>query len=390
VSSETSQELPSILIVEDEDEIRDTIGELIQEIVPDEKTLKLVHGQEAIRVLQAPEGRGVRLVITDIRMPSLNGITLAREIALMRERGQTRAQTIVVSGATLHPHERKRLEVSEVLAALSKPFRPQDFAAPILQALQRSPDEYQSTLAHAEHLEALMMLGEMSAAIVHEIRNPLSVIVGSVSLIKKEITREQPNLSRIDQFVDRINSMNVRITKIIDSVAALSHRNSSGQQEVFSVREIENQGLHLISLMLKERGITLRTQVDPEIFIKGSQVQFIQVLTNLTTNAADAIYQLEEKERWIQVEIRREGDLAIFAVSNGGPLIPEAIRDRLFDRFFTTKGKGKGTGLGLPLCRRIAEHHEGSLELLRHTTHTCFEMRAPLAKEEDIVYQIGL
>jgi signal transduction histidine kinase len=390
VSTENQKELPSILVVEDEDDIREALADIVHEIVPEEKFLKLAHGQEAIRILHSPEGRALRLVITDLSMPLLNGITLAREIALMRERGETHAHTILVSGATLHPHEQKRMEASGVLAVLSKPFRPQDFATPILQALERSPDEYQMALANAEHIEALMMLGEMSSAIVHEIRNPLSVIGGAVSLIKREITRPDPNLSRIDQFVDRINSMNVRIAKIIDSVAALSHRNSEGHHELFSTREIESQGLHLISLMMKERGIRLINKVDPSIFIRGSLIQFIQVLTNLTTNAADAVERIGEDQRWIEVQIYREGETAVFTVSNGGPLIPDHVREHIFDRFFTTKGKGKGTGLGLPLCRKIALHHGGSLELLQGTPHTSFEMRIPSAHEDEIVYPIGL
>ncbi len=379
----------AILIVEDEDSIRELLIDMLRELVPDVVVIPSSDGVEATQILHSAEGRELKLVITDIRMPYLNGISLLKEISLMKERGETLAQTLVISGTILNEFERKRIDRSGVLSVIHKPFRVQDFAPYVLSALQVSSDEYQTTVTNAEHLESLIMLGEMSAAIVHEVRNPLTILLGIVSLVKQEIIKPHPDLSRVDSFMDRINSNTLRIAKIVDSVSTLSHQGKEGETEVFSSQDLEKHALPIIEIILKNRQIPLQVKIDPSLFVCGSMVQIIQVLTNLINNAADAVQNAPSADQWIKLLIQREDDSLILSVENGGPCIPPNLHNKIFARFFTTKPRGQGTGLGLPLCRTIAERHHGTLVLVPNVPRTRFELRIPLANEADIIYPIA-
>ncbi len=381
---------PAVLIVDDDPIIREFVSEITQDLLPKEIILQAVDGEDAMRILHSQQGRSIRLVITDVRMPILGGVALSKEIAMMRDRGETQAQCIVITGANLPAFELNRLKSSGVHAILSKPFRVNDFAETILKCLQIPMDEYQTVIANAQHIESLIMLGEMSASIVHELRNPLMILESCVTNIKKEIVKPECSLARVDQMAEKIHGAVVRIDKVIKSVSSLGHKEDVENFEVFTVKALEEQGLHLLRLALKDRDVTLKFESEAEVFLKGSFVQIIQVITNLCNNAADAIEELPHEERWIKIAIKAEEKDIVITVENGGPLIPQTVRDRMFVRYFTTKPKGRGTGLGLPLCRTIAERHHGSLILLENSAHTCFEFRIPKPLESELHYPLAI
>jgi signal transduction histidine kinase len=381
---------PAILIVDDDPLIREFVSEITRDLLPKDLILEAVDGEDAMRILHDPQGKAIRLVITDIRMPILGGVALSKEIDMMRSRGETQAQCIVITGANLPAFEMNRLKSSGVHAILSKPFHVKDFSDTLLQGLQIPLDEYQTVISNAQHIESLIMLGEMSASIVHELRNPLMILASCVTNIKKEIVKPECSLAGVDQMAEKIHAAVVRIEKVINSVCSLTHKEDVDNAEVFTVKALEEQGLHLLRLALKDRDVSLRFEFERNVFLKGSFVQLIQVITNLCNNAADAIEELPYDEQWIKVSIKDGEKDVVISVENGGPLIPPEIRERMFTRYFTTKPKGKGTGLGLPLCRAMAERNHGSLTLLDNTPHTCFEVRIPRPEESELHYPLAL
>ena len=94
-----------------------------------------------------------------------------------------------------------------------------------------------------------------------------------------------------------------------------------------------------------------------------------QLVMNLVSNAADAITEAKEKHpdqaTKIRVSARVEGDAFMLAVEDSGPGIPEHVRARILEPFFTTKPRGQGTGLGLAIVQRVVKQHEGTLEIGR-------------------------
>jgi signal transduction histidine kinase len=113
---------------------------------------------------------------------------------------------------------------------------------------------------------------------------------------------------------------------------------------------------------LKHTGIAIERDYDrtlPELCVRGSEMN--QVWTNLIDNAIDALCDSGGRGT-ITIRTRREGDQVVVEVADDGPGIPDDVRARIFDAFFTTKGAGRGTGLGLDTARRIVEErHRGTL-----------------------------
>ena len=114
----------------------------------------------------------------------------------------------------------------------------------------------------------------------------------------------------------------------------------------------------------------------PEVFIFMSSQHLMQVLINLLANAADAVASRPGSDRWIEVKVSVENQTVVIQLRNGGPLIPETVASRMFDRGFSTKGQ-LGSGLGLSISRRLIERARGSLNLEPRDEHPCFVIRIP-------------
>jgi signal transduction histidine kinase len=84
--------------------------------------------------------------------------------------------------------------------------------------------------------------------------------------------------------------------------------------------------------------------------------------------------------------VEKRGESVAFSVLDSGPGVPEKLRSRIMEPFFTTKEVGKGTGLGLSLSRTIAEEHGGKLELAEEAGHTCFVLTLPLVQKKESVW----
>jgi C4-dicarboxylate-specific signal transduction histidine kinase len=109
--------------------------------------------------------------------------------------------------------------------------------------------------------------------------------------------------------------------------------------------------------------------------IEARSYQIVQVLVNLLNNAHDAIQN--QKEKWIRVEMMDLGNCIELAVTDSGPGIPEKIREKMFQPFFTTKDVKYGTGLGLSISMGIIHQHHGSLVFDEENAFTRFLLRLP-------------
>jgi signal transduction histidine kinase len=139
------------------------------------------------------------------------------------------------------------------------------------------------------------------------------------------------------------------------------------------------QGLDQTLVILRHRlreGIQVVREFEedlPEIDAYGSELN--QVWTNLVDNAIDAM----EGRGTLTLRARRdpEGDGVQVSVCDSGPGIPDGIRERLFEPFYTTKPPGKGTGLGLHISHNVVARHGGRIEVSSSDTGACFEVSLP-------------
>lgn len=236
--------------------------------------------------------------------------------------------------------------------------------------------EQQNALVASAKMSAL---GEMAGGIAHEINNPLATIQGLTYLMNQLLKSEQVNKSELQNLLSSMTSLTERIAKIIQGLRTFSRDGSRDPLELISVGSLIEETLSFCIERFKAYEVAL--EIDPivkELSIQGRRTELSQVLLNLLNNSFDAVSH--EKEKWVRISGQEDSHSIEIRVTDSGPGIPEALREKLFQPFFTTKEPGKGTGLGLSISFGIMRTHQGELRLDEHAPHTSFVLRIPKQK----------
>ena len=227
----------------------------------------------------------------------------------------------------------------------------------------------------------LSALGIMAGGIAHEINNPLGIIHAYASNLLERAAENDLRPGELEKAGARIVETTERISGIIRS---LQHIARDGTGDVFhpaSVRDMIEHALELCRERCRVHSVRLQVpNVDPQLRVRCRQVQITQILLNLLQNAFDAVDALEG-DKWIAIEIAKQGDTLVLSVLDSGPGVPKEIQHRIMEPFFTTKPVGKGTGLGLSISKNIAHNHGGDLKLSEQQGHTCFSLILPSGAE---------
>lgn len=223
----------------------------------------------------------------------------------------------------------------------------------------------------------LASLGEMAAGIAHEINNPLEIIRGTSSLLRRRLQKgivltSQDLLQSFSTIEDTID----RIALIIKGLNFFSKRQSMEFKTRIKIADIINDTLSVSRERFKNLGIHCTTKFldDPEL--ECIPVQISQVLLNLLNNSCDAIRNMEQ--RWIRLETRAQDAYLCISITDSGTGIPQSISDRMMEPFFTTKAVSEGTGLGLSISKGIIESHSGKIVLNSQYENTQFLIYLPL------------
>ena len=242
---------------------------------------------------------------------------------------------------------------SRELASLAASFN--QMTAALAEQLERLDRQRQAMIRS----EKLASVGRLSAGVAHEIGNPLQSIIGFADLLAGGTLDER---ARAD-FVGRIQREAERIHHIVRELLDYS-RPVDEALEAVELAAVVEQALQLVQPLKQFRALTIDHDEEGLRALpsaRGNSGRLVQVVVNLLLNAADALAGLDQA--CIRLQARAVGDRAELLVSNNGPPIPTAVRERIFDPFYSTKEPGEGTGLGLAVCRSIAEACGGSLTL---------------------------
>lgn len=238
--------------------------------------------------------------------------------------------------------------------------------------------------------EKMAALGRLSAGMAHEINSTLAGAINSVELaradadaLESQLPEAQGLAALTAEMRDSLHLASTALEKIAAFVRRMRGQTSLGDQaadQTFSPAEEADTVLKLLQVSLVERGVTLETAIDHRACLRGDPARFGQIVQNLVTNAMDAY---EGAPGRIRVRIIPEADWVVVEVEDHGSGIAEAIRGRIFDHFFTTKGVGEGTGLGLALVHDlVTKYFGGTIEFDTEVGRgTRFTVRLPAAKE---------
>lgn len=273
--------------------------------------------------------------------------------------------------------ERKihRRDGREFLVSLSVVPIIQDAKVTMLAVLFADLSENEAFHLQNQQLQQRAAIGEITAIFAHEVRNPINSISTGLQLMQMNLPEQDPLQEQIKKLQEDVDRLEHRMK----SVDAFS-RNLEPHPERLDPGEFCRTQLDRWRPRLSRKHIKDHIQVAPDTPpIFGDRRALDQVLTNLITNAIQAME--DQEEGILAIKIRPNPDdpnMVDIYLSDSGPGIPEDIRKRIFEPFFTTKGR-EGTGLGLAITRRIVMAHKGKIECESFPGGTLFKIQLPAA-----------
>lgn len=246
----------------------------------------------------------------------------------------------------------------------------------ILQQALVLKDE-QDKLIQAARLSAL---GQMSASLAHELRQPLNTI--SMAAQNLELMAEQGPVTpeTLSAKVQRIRDQVERASQIMDRIRRFSRKSGEAFAAVDIARLVEGVRL-LMEHDLIAAGIRLDIDVPNDLTLRCDPIQIEQVLANLIRNAMDVLTGIGTAEKTaggvITVRGRNTESGIALRVEDNGPGFPGDVASRPLETFYTSKTADAGTGLGLSICHMIAREHAGNLEIGNHGGGAFVELRLP-------------
>ena len=231
-------------------------------------------------------------------------------------------------------------------------------AAVLLFEDQSEKRRLQEQLLQSEKMSAI---GQLIAGVAHDLNNPLASVVGFSDLLG-EAADVPPRLA---EPLAIIRQEAERASAIVRNLLSFARR-QEGERQLQSIRPILESTHQLLKNQLLAARIELTLTFEPglpEVEVHANQIK--QVFVNIINNAAQAISSTRARERGGRIEIatKCEPDGLSVNVSDNGPGIPEAVAQRVFEPFFSTKSEGEGTGLGLSISLGIVKEHGGNISV---------------------------
>ncbi|MBN1679183.1 MAG: GAF domain-containing protein [Anaerolineae bacterium] len=235
--------------------------------------------------------------------------------------------------------------------------------AQLYRDLELSLEELHQTQARLVETARLSAMGELAAAVAHQINNPLTTVLGDTELILQDLPPDDLNAEAL-QAIWRAGK---RAHEVVRRLLAMARSYSVDEiLEPQNVNDTINNTLMLVKSHIQQGNVTLLVQLSNDIPpVNGIQGQLEDVWLNLLLNARDAVIGRPEPTIGISTSYQPDQapGYATIVVWDNGAGIPEDTRPQVFEPFFTTKPVGEGTGLGLHICKQIVEKCEGSISL---------------------------
>ena len=229
-----------------------------------------------------------------------------------------------------------------------------------ITARKQSEQEMLQLRQEIAHVGRVSMMGQLAAALAHEINQPLGAILRNAEAAELFMQRDSPDLDEVRAILEDIRKDDQRAGNVIDRMRALLRRHEIDARSL-DVTEFVGEAAALTRGDAAARRINLDLDVPAELpRVHGDRVHLQQVLLNLMLNGMDAIDDAGGGGRRIVVRARLNGESAVeIAVIDSGSGISADRLPHVFDPFFTTKANGMG--MGLPISRTIVEAHGGSI-----------------------------
>lgn len=224
------------------------------------------------------------------------------------------------------------------------------------RSVQVELDQLRRELARAGRVSAL---GQLSAALAHELSQPLAAILRNAEAAQMHLESSTPDLPELRAIIADIRRDDTRAGEVIARMRSLI-KGRRVDMRPLAPEEFIQDALLLARAEAAARQVALYRVIAPGLpLVSGDRVHISQVLLNLIINAMDAMECCPIAKRLLVIEVHRDQQMLEVSVSDSGPGVRPEMVDRIFDPFFTTKPEGMG--MGLKVSRSIIEAHGGKL-----------------------------
>jgi signal transduction histidine kinase len=231
------------------------------------------------------------------------------------------------------------------------------------EKLEETNRQLRRAEAEARRAERLAALGQLSAGLAHEIRNPLGVIKGSADMLSRKVTGSEPLVAELAGYISsEVNRLNALVVRFLDFA-----RPSKLELRPQRITEIVERALDAATASVPNSGVKIERQYSANLPDVPADPQLCeQVFVNLITNVLQAMQaQDSASEKTLHLSIAPEvskGEPGVgVIVEDSGPGVPPELREQIFNPFFTSKKDG--VGLGLSIVAKIMDDHRGTIRL---------------------------
>ncbi len=241
------------------------------------------------------------------------------------------------------------------------------------KAIEQELSQQRDALHQNEKMSAL---GSLLAGVAHELNNPLSIVVGRSAMLMDG--SKDPETRSLAEKIDQAAQRCARIVRTFLSIA----RERPPQYDWVSLNDLTAAVVDLFDHQLKAHGIATEFHLSPDLpETLADPDQMTQVLMNLVMNAQQAMSDtLGDRTLTIRTDLDNANGKVLLHVCDTGPGVPNDLKSRIFEPFFTSKAVGAGTGLGLSVSAGIVEAHRGSLDVTDAPGGgACFTLALPVS-----------
>jgi C4-dicarboxylate-specific signal transduction histidine kinase len=239
--------------------------------------------------------------------------------------------------------------------------------------------ELENTTTHLIQSEKMFVLGELSAGIVHEMNQPLTIIKMMTQLLLKNLKKNKTDQLFMEEHLSDIVSQIDKLFQIVDQIRIFSRSNTVEIiKRIIIMNDLVESFLRLFTKQLNTKQITLIKNLGKNLpLIHVDPIRIEQVLMNIMANAQNAVETNQKEDKKIIVSTfemdEQQSPLktqsVCVSIEDTGNGVPENLTEKIFSKFFTTKEPGKGTGLGLPISKTILDEHNGTIEFVNNIGH---------------------
>ncbi|HOS03763.1 MAG TPA: hybrid sensor histidine kinase/response regulator [Candidatus Hydrogenedentes bacterium] len=341
-----------ILVVDDERGPRQSLRMLLKE----QHEVALAEDVSSAKTIL--EQTPIDLVITDMRMPQQTGIDLLQWM----KRTHPDIEVIILTGFGQLDSAMKAVEYG-AFAYIEKPFDSMAMMRYVQEGLEKRRRELERCQLEQLALEAnrFETLGRFVSGMLHDLGTPLTIIGSQIELAL--LKNQPPELEK------RLQTVLSQVEHCSDIVRATMGflRHNTHELATINLNDAVNICLEVAHPLLSRQRVETRVSLATGIpLIKGDFTLVRQALLNLITNACQAM-ESQQRPGLLDIVTGRRDDRVFISVGDNGPGIPPEARLRVFNTFYTTKGRA-GTGLGLAVVKNVMQRHSGSVHLAAHAT----------------------